>query len=63
MTNAEAKWDYRNKHRHCKFCKYCNENMKGERCGVLPFDECLIKDKIISCGHIAKICKYYKIKL
>lgn len=46
---------------NCKYCKYYNLVVPKNYI-VLPYDECILRDKIIRHLWRAKFCKYYTVK-
>lgn len=59
--------EYRIDHPKCEWCKYCKYNYKEIGCQPFSWNECILKDKILSDYKFinkieAKLCKYYEIK-
>lgn len=52
---------YRRLHPQCKWCKYYKYRYFVHYTDV-SYEECILKDKIIRCHHLAKICRYYQLK-
>ena len=63
MTDEEfVQWQYKFKHRKCKWCKYCETITPSQHISINSYNKCVLKDKPINFNFIAKLCYYYTVK-
>ena len=52
---------YRKIHKKCKWCKYYEYYLYPHWL-TWWYGKCLLKDKIINCKNLSRLCKYYELK-
>jgi glutaredoxin len=57
-------YQYRKKHKRCKFCKYYNKYLRDIGMTYYTFTNCKLKDKHVNESNIFSsiFCKYYEVK-